>query len=137
MARRNWLVVLTVIAAASLIHAAPASGEYRTLRSARIFSLGGVGYAGKRTAEENAYDRLMRAGDAEQQLRHLLIDARTPAGKLYALYGLRQLRVRDYWDLAMPYRRNHELVDTAFGCSVGRESVSQAIVVADRAYAIK
>ena len=137
MARRSWLALLTLIAAASLIYASQTNGAYRTLHSARIFSLGGVGYAGKRTAEENAYDRLIRAADSEKQLRHLLTDARTPAGKLYALYGLRQLRVRDYWDLAMPYRRNHELVDTAFGCSVGRQSVSEAIMVADRAYAIK
>jgi hypothetical protein len=117
-------------------HSAPGV-PYRTLLSAHIFSFGGVGITGKRTPEENAYDALMRQRDREEQLRSLLVEARTPAGKLYALYGLRQLRVRDYWDVAMPYRRNHEPVDTAFACLVGRADVAEMVRYADHAFAVK
>jgi hypothetical protein len=127
----------TVLAAASLAHAAPSTQPYRTLRSAHIFSFGGVGIAGVRTPEEKAYDVLIRAPDAEQQFRRLLVEATTLEGKMYALHGLRQLRVRDYWDLAMPYRRSHGPVETAFACSVGRADVSEMVVYADHAYAIK
>jgi hypothetical protein len=131
------LVFVAAVAAAPLVQGATASQSYRTLRSAHIFSLGGVGITGKRTPGENAYDRLIRAPDAERQLRSLLAEATTLEGKMYALYGLRQLRVRDYWDLAMPYRRSHGPVNTAFACIVGVEDVSDTVRGVDRAYAIK
>jgi hypothetical protein len=66
-----------------------------------------------------------------------LTESKTLEGKMYALYGLRQLRVRDYWDLAMPFRRSHGPVNTAFACSVGEADVSQMVSYADHAYAIK
>ena len=135
------LIVAIIFAAATLsaspTGASPSDQPYRILRSARIFSFGGVGIAGKRTLEENAYDTLMRAPDAEQQFRKLLTESKTLEGKMYALYGLRQLRVRDYWDLAMPFRRSHGPVNTAFACSVGEADVSQMVSYADHAYAIK
>ena len=137
MTRYLFLTAFAVIALLSpLAHAAPAT-SYGTLVSAHIFSFGGVGITGKRTPEENSYDTLMRRQDREQQLRSLLAEARTPAGKLYALHGLRALRVRDYWDLAMPYRRDHERVDTAFACIVGRADVAEMVRYADNAYAVK
>jgi len=112
---------------------------YKTLRSAHIFSFGGVGITGKRTLEENAYDTLIRVPDAEQQFRRLLAEpSTTPAGRLYALYGLRQLRVSDYWVLNRPYRHDHTAVDTAFGCMVGRDDVSELLrTCVNRAYAIR
>ena len=131
------VVFVAALAAASVLSGAPASVSYRTLRFAHIFSLGGVGITGKRTPEENAYERLIRTSNAEQQLRSLLGEAATLEGKMYALYGLRQLRVRDYWNLAMPYRRGHGPVNTAFACIVGIEDVSETVRGIDHAYAIK
>ena len=87
--------------------AAASSAAYRTLRDAHIFSFGGVGITGVRTAEENAFDTISHSAEFAQLLRTLLVEATTPEGRMYALYGLRQLRVHDYWALSKPYRRDH------------------------------
>ncbi len=118
-------LVLATLLAASLLptSTACASGAraYETLRSAHIFSFGGVGITGKRTPEENAYDTVIRASDAEQQFRRLLAQGSTTgAGRLYALYGLRQLRVHDYWALNRPYRHDHT---QRFASFFGRTSI--------------
>ena len=136
------LLLATLLTASLLAPSTACAGgarAYETLRSAHIFSFGGVGITGKRTPEENAYDTLIRAPDAEQQFRRLLAEASsTAAGRLYALYGLRQLRVPDYWALNRPYRRDHTQVDTAFGCLVGRDEVCELLrTYVNRAYAIK
>jgi hypothetical protein len=121
------LLSITFAAAVLVFPPLQATQSYGTLRSAHIFSLGGVGIAGTHTPEEKAYDVLIQASDAEQQLCRLLAEGNTIEGKMYALYGFRQLRVRDYWTLAMPYRKRHDLVNMAFGCMVSHQPLSDLV----------
>ena len=133
--------VLAILLVAALLQRTDGASTqlYETLRSAHIFSLGGVGITGKRTPEENAYDAQIHNPDAEQQFRRLLAEPNTSAaGRLYALYGLRQLRVRDYWALTRPYRHDHTVVEIAFACMVGRDEVCELLrTYVNRAYALK
>src|SRR3954468_10690073 len=71
-------------AAVSLIHAESAGG----LQNAGSFALGGVGVAGTMSAGERALREVLKKPDAVAQLEALLSNA-SPAGKLYALLGLR------------------------------------------------
>jgi len=100
---------------------------YRTLRSAHIFSFGGFGEAAVVTSEERAYNSLSRSPDFAQQLRNLLGDATTIEGRMYALYGLRQLRVSDYPVISKVYRADHTPVSTAFGCIVSHQPASDLV----------
>jgi hypothetical protein len=97
------------------------------LRSAHIFSFGGVGEAAVVTSEEKAYGALSHSPDFAQQMRKLLSDATTLEGRMYALYGLHQLRSSDYPALRKPYRANHTPVSTAFGCIVIHQPASELI----------
>jgi len=61
------------------------------LESAGTFALGGVGVAGTMSAGERALREVLKQPDAVARLEALLPNA-SPAGKLYALLGL---RIRD------------------------------------------
>ena len=46
--------------------------NYQVVKSARIFAIGGIGYAGVITDEETAFNALCKAPDAAEQFRRLL-----------------------------------------------------------------
>src|SRR6267143_4805539 len=89
--------------AIALTASAEDSKNYRVLKSARIFAIGGIRHEGAITSEETAFDALCKERDAAQQFRSLL-RAATIEGQMYALLGLRQLHAPDYKAQAERYR---------------------------------
>jgi hypothetical protein len=90
------------------------------LQSAGSFALGGVGVAGTMSAGERALREVLKQPDAVARLEALLPNA-SPAGKLYALLGLR-IRDRAAYERALEkYRSTDAAVETARGCMLSHE----------------
>jgi hypothetical protein len=96
------------------------------MKSARIFAMGGIGYAGVITNEETAFNALCKAPDAAEQFRRLLREA-TIEGQMYALLGLRQLGAPDYKAQLDRYRKSTGKVNTGSGCVIGPDKVSYIV----------
>lgn len=96
------------------------AGEQLNLGKASSFALGGVGVAGTMSAGERALREVLKEPDAVARLQRLLPDA-TPAGKLYALLGLR-LRDRAAYQKALEkFGKIDAKVETARGCMLATE----------------
>jgi len=116
-----FLLILTLS-----VSAAQSGKNYQVVKSARIFAIGGIGYAGVITDEETAFDALCKAPDAAEQFRRLLREA-TIEGQMYALLGLRQVGAPDYKVQADRYRKSTGKVNTGSGCEVGPDKVSYVV----------
>ncbi|HEX4640843.1 MAG TPA: hypothetical protein VH252_05620 [Chthoniobacterales bacterium] len=91
------------------------------LESISSFALGGVGVAGTMSAGERALREILKKNDATARLEQLVPNA-APAGKLYALLGLR-IRDRAAYERALEKCRSIEAkVETARGCMLSTES---------------
>src|SRR6187455_1018279 len=95
-----------------------------TVKSASQFAIGGVGVAGVITPEELALRAIRDGPNPEEQLRKLLRDG-TAAGQMYALFGLRQIKVTDYAALAQPYRQSSTPVRVISGCIIHTDPTSE------------
>jgi hypothetical protein len=115
-----------VLAVGLLGTASARAGGYDSVKSAKEFAIGGIGVAGTLSQSEVALRELRDGPRAEEQLRQLLKDG-TPAGRLYALYGLRQLNVSDYDRLAEPYRSNHSRVKHIQGCMISEHETADVV----------
>ena len=102
------------------------SKNYRVLKSARIFAIGGIRHEGAITEEETAFNALCKEPDAAQQFRRLLHES-SIEGQMYALLGLRQLHAPDYKALVERYRRSTRMVNTGSGCEIGPDKVSYIV----------
>jgi hypothetical protein len=118
-------VILLLILTLS-VSAAQNGKNYQVVKSARIFAIGGLGYAGVITDEETAFDALCKAPDAAEQFRRLLSEA-TIEGQMYALLGLRQVGAPDYKTQADHYRKSTRKVNTGSGCEIGPDKVSYVV----------
>lgn len=102
-----------------------------SLQSAGSFALGGVGAAGTMSAGERSLREVLKKPDAVAQLEALLPNA-SPAGKLYALLGL---RIRDhaaYQRALDKYRGIDAKVETARGCILSQESFRDLVKEIER-----
>jgi hypothetical protein len=101
------------------------------VESAESFALGGIGVAGTMSAGERALRAVLEKADAVTQLEALLPSA-TPAGKLYALLGLR-IRDRAAYNRALEKCRTTDAtVETARGCMLSRESFRELVKEIER-----
>ena len=116
---RQAVILLLIL---TLSVSATQNKNYQVVKSARIFAIGGIGYAGVITDEETAFDALCKAPGAAEQFRRLLREA-TIEGQMYALLGLRQLHAPDYKAEADRYRKSTRQVNTGSGCEIGPEKV--------------
>ena len=116
-----FLLILTLS-----VSAAQSGKNYQVVKSARIFAIGGIWYAGVITDEETAFNALCKAPDAAEQFRRLLREA-TIEGQMYALLGLRQVGAPDYKVQADRYRKSTGKVNTGSGCEVGPDKVSYVV----------
>jgi hypothetical protein len=116
---KRWIFFLP--AAAFLLAVRPIAAEADGgLQSTGSFALGGVGVAGTMSAGERALRELLKNPDAVARLEALLPSA-SPAGKLYALLGLR-IRDRAAYERALEKCRTTDAtVETARGCMLSRE----------------
>ena len=107
------------------------TSAYDEVRSAPMFAIGGVGVAGIISKQETAMRELLESRSGADLLRKLLREA-TPAGQMYALYGLRELDVKDYDTLAQPFRAKGVLVERAQGCLISKSPTSEIVQWIDR-----
>ena len=123
--------IFFLLAAALLTTVQPAGAESDDLQSAGSFALGGVGVAGTMSAGERALREVLRKQDAVGRLEAMIPDA-SPAGKLYALLGLR-IRDRAAYERAMEkYRTVDAKVETARGCILSQESFRDLVKEIER-----
>jgi hypothetical protein len=115
-----------VLAVALTGTASASAGAYDSVKNAQEFAIGGIGVAGTLSASELALREVRDSPRAEEQLRKLLNDG-TQAGRLYALYGLRQLGAPDYDHLAEPYRSNHSRVKRIQGCMISEDETANVV----------
>jgi len=117
---KRWIFLLSAMLLVSAIRPVRAETE-GGLQSAGSFALGGVGVAGTMSAGERALRDVLKKPDAVVKLEALLSNA-SPAGKLYALLGLR-IRDRAAYDRAQEKCRSIDAtVETARGCMLSHES---------------
>jgi hypothetical protein len=126
---KHWIFCLTAISFLSTV--CPARTEDGGLQSAGSFALGGVGVAGTMSAGERALRETLKQPDAVARLEGLLPTA-SPAGKLYALLGL---RVRDHAAYQRALDKCREVdakVETARGCMLSQESFRDLVKEIER-----
>ena len=98
-----------------------ALGAVSDLEHAKFFALGGIFEDGRMSEGERGLRALLGSSDASVRLQSLVAHA-SPAGRLYALLGLR-LRDRAAYTPALEMLRHEDVqVETMRGCIVGRES---------------
>lgn len=101
------------------------------LQKAGSFALGGIGVAGTMSAGERALRDVLNQPNAVARLEALLSSA-SPAGKLYALLGLR-LRDRAAYERALAKCRTIDAkVETARGCMLSQESFADLVKEIER-----
>jgi hypothetical protein len=88
---------------------------FQTLKTASVFALGGVGFAGTTSDTEKALRVLLAQRDAVPALEALLKEARLE-GKLYALLGLKWKDERAFRKTASEYRSVAARATTMRGC---------------------
>jgi hypothetical protein len=101
------------------------------LRKTGLFALGGIGEAGTMSEGERALREVLKEPDVPARLEKLLSDA-SPAGRLYALLGLR-LRDRAAYERALAKLRTTDAnVQTARGCILQQESFGDLVKEIER-----
>ena len=96
-------------------------GPETVLQKTGMFALGGIGVAGTMSEGERALREMLKEQDATARLEKL-VSSGSPAGKLYALLGLR-IRDRVAYERAVEKCRMLDAkVETARGCIISQES---------------
>ena len=128
---KHWILGLTA-AVLFLTAVCPLRAErIEGLQTAGSFALGGVGVAGTMSAGERALREILNNPDAVSRLEALLPNA-SPAGKLYAILGLR-VRDRAAYERALEkFRATDAKVETARGCMLGHESFGDLVKEIER-----
>ena len=126
---KHWIFCVAAVLLLSVI--CPARTDDGSLQSAGSFALGGVGVAGTMSAGERALREVLKKPDAVAQLEALLPKA-SPAGKLYALLGLRGRDRAAYQRALDKYREIDAKVETARGCILSQESFRDLVKEIER-----
>jgi hypothetical protein len=115
---KHWILGAAFI----LTAVCPSPGELSgSVESTGSFALGGIGVAGTMSSGERALREVLKQPDAAARLEAVLPNA-SPAGKLYAILGLR-IRDRAAYERALEKCRGIDAkVETARGCMLSRES---------------
>ncbi len=108
-----------------------ATNASECVKSASEFAIGGIGVAGTTTRAELALREIEREKNGAEQLRKILHEG-SAAGRMYALFGLRQLDTKDYESLAEPYRHSNVPVQRIQGCIITTDPTAEAVRWIDR-----
>lgn len=106
----------------------PPSNAYETLRTAKVFAIGPVGFAATTSTSEMAFRDLLKRPDGAAQFAKLLKGA-TLEGQMYALLGLRHLDQKAFEAAAPKYRQSKSEIHAVGGCLTYAKTAGQ--VVAD------
>jgi len=98
----------------------------KMLEKSQCFLVGRMGPAGVVPKEEIVLCKIMKRDDASAVLEELYSRG-SPAGKLYALLGLRFINKAKYEELTPQLKQSTDKVETQAGCIVFVETV-QAII---------
>jgi hypothetical protein len=126
---KHWVFGIAAVLLLSVICSARTDDS--GLQSAGSFALGGVGVAGTISVGERALREVLKQPDAVTRLEAMLPGA-SPAGKLYALLGL---RIRDHaaYQRALEKCRSTDAkVETARGCMLSQESFRDLVKEIER-----
>src|SRR3954464_3653573 len=121
--RVSWLslrVIVSLCLGMSIGFANEKTKPESSLSQISSFSFGGVGVAGTMSQGERALREILSERDAVARLEGLLSQA-SPAGRLYALVGLRMRDRAAYQRALEKYRANDATVETARGCMLQQE----------------
>jgi hypothetical protein len=110
---------------------APLDDAMDVLRTTSEFADASVGYGGVVPTQVVAWLTVLHDSDAEIHFLELLRTA-TPAGRIYALAGLRATNPKLFRDVAAPFRRDRVTVTTFFGCIVSEMTTSQLVAELDQ-----
>jgi len=100
--------------------------SYDRLTRAEYFAGPAVGIGGEEPAESKALRSLAAHASGSKAFKYLLFSA-TPAGRLYALVGLRHTDPAFFWIAVQPFRFLPGEVETIFGC-VGQRVAARELV---------
>lgn len=102
----------------------PSTPPLRSLAEARIFALGGVGFAGKTPQELILFRAViaLKADQAKEELENLYSGG-NPQAMSYALVGMRKLDQKRYSELLVAARASDATVTTMWGCAVENEKL--------------
>jgi hypothetical protein len=125
MSRRNWRVGLwfcaVIFVSPEFVGAEKQIALEAALQKTGMFALGGIGVAGTMSEGERALREMLKEPDATARLEKL-VSSGSPAGKLYALLGLR-IRDRAAYERALEKCRTLDgKIETARGCIISQES---------------
>ena len=95
---------------------------FSQVKSARVFSIGKVGYAGRLSKDEIAFRSVLKGRNPAEKFIALVHTA-TPEGQLYALLGLRLLGDPAFDKYFPSFVAKRDLVRTMEGCIMGRASM--------------
>jgi hypothetical protein len=122
MSMKNWITGVCALTAVVAFAEQQISSE-AVLQKTQMFALGGIGVAGTMSEGERALREILKQPDALARLEALLANG-SPAGKLYALLGLR-IKDRPRYERARDKFPKLEMkIETARGCMLDREPVS-------------
>jgi hypothetical protein len=124
MGNRFFVLILLTVCAATSTRAA--DGSFDKVRQAQSFAIGGIGVTGIMSAEELAMREIRDGANAHEQLTKLLHEG-TEAGRMYALFGLRQLGVPDYDVLSQPFRSSTKPVQRIQGCIISMATTAEVV----------
>ena len=106
----------------------PLDDARHVLRNATEFAGAPLGYTGAVSSTVVAWLTILHDREGEAHFLDLLRSA-TPAGRAYALTGLRATNLPLFHEVARPFRRSHVPVNTVFGRV--RRTTTMARIVAD------
>jgi hypothetical protein len=128
-------VLVTLVAflfqAANRSEAAEPGAAEAVLEKAGMFALGGIGVAGTMSPGERALREILANPNAVSRMERLLTNA-TPAGRLYALLGLRLKDRALYTRIIQALRPVDAKVETARGCMLSQESFGDLVKEIER-----
>ena len=99
---------------------------FELLKNSMCFRIGGVGAAAATPPEEIALRRLMAKKGADEVLQKLFIEG-SPAGQLYALFGLRSVAPTDFDRIAAQLKPNNTSIWTQGGCIVYQMPMNEIV----------
>jgi hypothetical protein len=97
--------------------------SYEKIKKAQYFSIGPVGIAGTLSEAELEITALLEDKKQSAQVLRKLLEESTPAGQMYALFGLKLVDIAYFEKVFPSYAEKKETIHTMSGCIASEESI--------------